>query len=507
MDEVIKTVLQVITGLLGLSFLVFIHEMGHFLVAKWGGVRVEVFSIGFGKKLLQFERGGTIYCISAIPFGGYVAMSGEQLHSVDPVEPSELADSEKSQSANETSDNESAKLDESESVEHPEKPHSGEEVFTPASTGYNSGDFASKSIPLRAAIAFGGPFVNIVFAFAVLWGLFIYGVPEYEKERLIVGGVQEGFAGEKAGVLIKDTIIAINGNKTLGWNEFLETMAMSDGEELKLTILRGADTIQLPILPYIPEEFAEWGIAYVGVNPSIKVVIRNWLDHSPAKKSGMQKGDELLSINGQNLVSAHDLNRWVSKSEGKELLFKVKHPDGTIAEIKLAPKLFTPEQLPTLKKTRWLMGIQPMEMPLDPPMIRQYGMIEAVPKAWDKGIRMAEKPFIYIGKMIGGQISPKSMSGPVAIVGMIGWSFHAGLQKLVEFLALISMNLGIMNLLPLAVTDGGILMFLALEAIRGKPLAARTQMKINGVAMYFFIGFFVYVMYYDLLRIPMLFGN
>lgn len=134
-------------------------------------------------------------------------------------------------------------------------------------------------------------------------------------------------------------------------------------------------------------------------------------------------------------------------------------------------------------------------------------MIEGTAKAWDRGLYMAQKPFVYLYKMITGKISAKSMSGPVAIVGMIGWSFHAGVQKLIEFLALISMNLGIMNLLPLAVTDGGILVFLGIEAIRGKPISSRLQLKINTVAMYFFLGFFLFVMYNDVLRIPMLFGN
>lgn len=484
MESVIQTLVQVVIGLLGLSFLVFIHEMGHFLVAKWGGVRVEVFSIGFGKKLLKFKYGETVYCISAIPFGGYVAMSGEQLHSNEALD-------EAGQESQEVSDSS----------------ESSDEVFTPSSTGYNSGDFASKPIWLRAAIAFGGPFVNIVFAFFVLLCLYMYGVPEYDQQKLIVGSVMKGLPGEQAGVLPKDTILYIDGEKTRGWNEFLETMAMSDGEARQLTILRGQDTLIKPVTPVILPETEEWGMAFTGINSSNKVFIARWLDYSPAKSSGMQLGDQIVSINGTPLVSGADLNMWVGKSQGKTLQFLVKHPDGQEETIALAPKQFTPEQIPTLKKTRWLMGIQPIEKPMDPPSIHSYGLFEGTAKAWDRGLYMAQKPFVYLYKMITGKISAKSMSGPVAIVGMIGWSFHAGVQKLIEFLALISMNLGIMNLLPLAVTDGGILVFLGIEAIRGKPISSRLQLKINTIAMYFFLGFFLFVMYNDVLRIPMLFGN
>lgn len=488
MEGVLQTVLQVVMGLLGLSFLVFIHEMGHFLVAKWSGVRVEVFSIGFGKKLIKFKYGETTYCISAIPFGGYVAMSGEQLHSSEPIEPQEANESDGSTQAVQSKED-------------------SDEVFTPSSTGYNAGDFASKPIWVRAAIAFGGPFVNIVFAFFALFCLYLYGVPEYSKEKLIVGSVVQDLPGAQAGVLPKDTIILIDGKKTLGWNEYMEDMAMSKGEPRVHTILRGQDTLEITVTPIIPPQLEDWGVAFTGISSSSKVIVHNWLESSPAQGTNMELGDQILTINGSPIVSTADLSTWVSKSEGKELAIEVLHKDQTIDTVNIAPQFFKAGTVANVNQDRWLIGISLAEQPLDPPTIVSYGPVDAMSKAWDKGIFMAEKPFKYLWRMITGKIPAKSMSGPVAIVGMIGHTFNEGLVKAILFLALISMNLGIMNLLPLAVTDGGILMFLTLEAIRGKPLNPRLQLKINTVAMYFFIGFFVFVMYHDVLRIPVLFGK
>ena len=507
MEEFLKIVVQATLGLIGLSFLVFIHEMGHFLVAKWAGVRVEVFSIGFGKKLIKFQYGETIYCISAIPFGGYVAMSGEQLHSSEPIEP-DLNNDHQDEDHQEIVKSKLAQDDESSEGATQGGSESAEEVFTPSSTGYNGGDFAGKPIWVRAAIALGGPLVNIIFAFIALACLYLYGVPEYEKEKLIVGAVHQGYPGDLAGILAKDTIILIDGKKTRGWNDYVEDMAMSNEEPRVHTLIRGSDTLNVTVTPTIPPAAEEWGIAYTGISAPTKVLIRGWLDYSPAKETNMQLGDQIVKINGSPIVSTIDLSTWVGNSKGKELEIEVLHPDQSVDVVRLAPKFFRGGEVKGVSIDRYLLGIGLSEEPLDPPQIVQYGMMGALGKSWNMGSRMAVKPFIYIWKMIRGKVSAKSMAGPVAIVGMIGQTMNDGPIKAILFIALISMNLGIMNLLPLAVTDGGILMFLALEAVRGKPLSSGVQLRINTVAMYFFIGFFVFVMYHDLVsKAPLLFGG
>src|SRR4051794_14682180 len=177
---------QIPIGLLGLSFMVFIHELGHFSVAKWVGVKVHTFSIGFGKKLIKFKRGDTEYALSAIPFGGYVAMAGE----------------------------------------------------SPDDGGYgNSDEFRNKSIPARLAIAVAGPFANLVFAFAILFGLYLSGVQE-PKVSMVVGEVEENSAGSAAGVHPGDEVLKLNGKPQQGWEQFMQDVAMEGGHAVPLDIRR-----------------------------------------------------------------------------------------------------------------------------------------------------------------------------------------------------------------------------------------------------------------------------
>ena len=175
-----------VLGLLALSFLVTIHELGHFIVAKWNKVRVNTFSVGFGKKLFRFKKGETEYCISAIPFGGYVAMAGEN---PDSIEDGKLPSQD---------------------------------------------DFLGKSVGARAAIAFAGPFVNIAFAFILLIFLYMVGVQEPDNKSLIIGFVAKNSSAEIAGIQPGDTITAINGKETQGWEDFREQIGVSLGADVML---------------------------------------------------------------------------------------------------------------------------------------------------------------------------------------------------------------------------------------------------------------------------------
>ncbi len=435
--------LQVVLGLLGLSFLVFIHELGHFIAARKVGVTVHTFSIGFGKKLLQYKRGETTYCISAIPFGGYVAMAGEQ--------PSE-------QAAN------------------------------PA-----PGDFTYATVGQRAGIAFAGPLINILFAFVALWLLYLVGVPEVRQDLLTVGYVEEGSPGDIAGVLPGDTILSIDGKEPKGWQAFHEQAGMSIGHPMVLQLRRGSlDTTVI----IVPVEFREMGIGYAGILPLQYVMVQSApVAGSPAEAAGFQAGDTLRAIDGKLVAMALDVVRTVTGSNGEPMQFTVHRGEEEL-QLEVKPEWSAAEE-------RWLIGIALQGIDPNPPLLVKRTPLQAAVKSWEKGIEFAKAPFVYISRIARGQVKVRAMSGPVGIVQVIGSSWQQDFTKAVLILALISMNLGIMNLLPLAVTDGGVLLFLLLEALRGKALNYKLMGAIQSTFFFLLISLFLYVTLQDLSRVKL----
>ena len=431
-------VLQIAFGLLGLSLLVFLHELGHFAVARLSGVRVKTFSVGFGPKVLKVSRGGTEYCVSAIPFGGYVAMAGEHQEDRDP-EP---------------------------------------------------GDFTAAPLRKQAAIVFAGPFVNIVLAFALLWTVYVAGVSERESSRLAVGFVEEGGPGALAGILTGDTIVRIDGRAPRGWDAFHEEAGIGIGRPMELGIRRdGKDTA----IRVVPKEFRDFGVGYVGLLPLRNVVVQeDPAPGTPAAAAGFLAGDTVVSVAGVRVASASGVIELVEKSAGEELEFVVRR-GGSLDTLAVSARR-------NEEQNRWLIGVLLLTVDPNPPQIVKRRPAEALAKALEKGISYAVAPIRYLSRMARGEVKVRAMSGPVGIVQVIGRTWQEDFAAAAMLLALISMNLGVMNLLPLAITDGGVLCFLLLQGIRGKPLSRKVQERIQTGAMYFFLAFFLYVTFQDILR-------
>ena len=436
-----EAVFQIIKGLLCLSLLVFIHELGHFIVARYNGVKVNVFSIGFGKKLIQFKKGDTVYCLSMIPFGGYVAMAGE-----NPTD----------------------------------------EDFDEDDDSY----FHKKSIGARAAIAFAGPAINIILAFFLLFVLFMHGVHKPEVDNLLVGDVMEGTAGEKAGVLSGDIIIWVEDGPAQGWKHFDETMGINIGNPIPVKLVRGQDTLSLTITP---EEYRDMGIGFSGLIGSYKVLAAADPEPgTPAFMAGFKQNDTIFEINNKRISKSYDFIDAIQQSKGDSLTVKVKRGGGEQTLV-VVPKYNEEAKTYRIELGLALAGV--------PEKFIQLGFFDAIGAAWHKGIEDAKKPFIFIGKLITGSMKVKAMSGPVGIMQIMG--LQASIEDLLQLLAFISMSLGIMNLLPLAITDGGILMFLAIELVRGKPLNKKVMISIQQFSMLFFLTFFIYVTYQDISRFSM----
>lgn len=442
--EYLGNAAQIALGLLGLSFLVFIHELGHFLVAKYHGVRIRVFSIGFGKKLISWRKGETEYCISVIPFGGYVAMAGEN----------------------------------PEEEERPPQP----------------GDFTAQPVQARAAIAFAGPAINIIFALLTLIVLYMVGTPEPITDRLIVGFVEVDSPAAKANIQPGDTIIAIHGEGTKGWDKFREEVGTSIGAPVKLGIVtRSGERVERVI---VPAEFRDLGIGWAGIHPRHRVVVAMEPDPgSPAGDAGIRKDDTLLSVSGHFVTSHKDVVEPVNRSKGAAVEVRVLRKGDTLS-FQLSPRFNEGEN-------RFMIGIQLGLFAMNETRIVRRGPWDATVQAAYTSVNLATSIFRYLARMVQGQVKPKALSGPIGIVPIIGLSWLESFHTLMMMLALISINLGVMNLLPLAITDGGILLFLGIEAVRGKPLSRGLQGRIQQVATAFFITLFLYLTFQDLSRFSM----
>ena len=456
MESIFSNILMFVLGLVALSFLVTIHELGHFLVAKWKGVKVNTFSIGFGKKLLKFKRGETEYCISAIPFGGYVAMAGENPDSL------------------------------------PEGTLPGER------------DFMGKSVGARAAIAFAGPFVNIAFAFILLMTLYMVGVQEPAKNELIVGFVGKNSPAEISGILPGDTISALNGKPTQGWDDFREQIGVSLGANVVLEVHRGGEVVSITVVPeelVVPGKDSsdgeiKMGIGDIGIYPQNRVVVRMApLAGSAAEQAGILQGDTLFEINGQHIGRYEDVVRLIDGSQGESVRVTVIRNGDTLA-IPMKP-VYSEET------KRYMVGIQMGYVLFRETKLVRRGPVEAFTKTCATSWKMTTSIFRYFKRMFQGQVKVDAFSGPVSIVAVMGNVWMSGFQEFLMLLALISINLGVMNLLPLAITDGGLLLFLGIEKLRGKPLSTKTQSIIQNVAAAFFISFFVFITILDFGKISL----
>lgn len=429
---------QIPIGLIGLSFMVFIHELGHFLAAKWMDVRVHTFSIGFGKKLVRWKPGDTEYCLSAVPFGGYVAMAGEN----------------------------------------------------PDEGGYgNTDEFQTKSVPARIFIAVAGPAANLIFAVAILFGLNLYGVQE-PTQTVVVGHVEEDSAGERAGVQPGDRLLTFGGRPVNDWESFMQEAALTGERERPLVIERNGDRDTLALTPEMNPRF---GIALTGLVGEWQVQVHRLMPDRPAARAGMQPGDIIEGVDGVRIPSALALIEMINGSEGRPLEFTLRRDDDTLSTV------VTPAH--DADSDRWLIGIYPASVV--PTVLVQRGPVESMRASLSQTRDHATLIFRTLGGLLTGQVQVKALSGPIGIVQMISGSMQQSTQKFLEFTALLNTNLAVLNLLPLAITDGGLILFLLIEAARRKPVSQRVQGAVNRVAVSFFIMLFLFITFQDILRIPM----
>ncbi|MBD3390946.1 MAG: RIP metalloprotease RseP [Chitinivibrionales bacterium] len=436
---------QVIIGLLVLGVLVLIHEFGHFAMAKWCGIRVLSFSIGFGTPLLRKTIGGTEYRIGAIPFGGYVHMAGEH-----PEDAKEQAPDE----------------------------------------------YTAKPIWQRALVACAGPAANYLSALLILWVVFLAGVQrDVYLDRPIIGAVVDSSAAWEAGITAGDSIVALNGEPVASWDD-IEQQFSTPEPSYEVTVVSRGEKRTVPLSLATARELGVPKSPSGGMLPPLPPRVGAVQKDSPAGRGGVETGDTVTAINDTAIHSWYQLSQIVSAYDSSMGALRVTVARGDSSR--------TLEIVPAYndEAERFLLGItvaQPASRTV------RFGPFAAVSRAMGRAWRYTTMIFDILAKLVTKQVSARQLAGPIGIVQMSGAAALAGLTAVLNFMALIGINLAVINLFPLVITDGGVLLFLIIESIRGKPLSVKAQSLINRIAIAFFIALFLFISFNDIQRIPILF--
>jgi regulator of sigma E protease len=432
--------------ILALGILVAVHEWGHFYVARKCGVRVERFSIGFGKPIWRkLSKSGTEYVIAMIPLGGYVRMLDGRIDDVPP------------------------------------------ELENKA--------FNNKTVLQRMAIIAAGPGVNFIFAFFALWLMYIVGL---ETVKPIVKAVEPDSIAHVAGVQPGDEIINIDGRNTPDWEAVnLELVSNIGGDNTVVTVRNSSNTEKELTFtldtwnfdPDIESPLSSLGLTPFRPNPTLTVGFVG--DDSAAKEAGLLPGDKIVALNGNKLASWNALVDEVVESPGEVISLAIER-DGQQQTLRA-----TIARRDTPQGQSGYLGVSPTfeSWPEGYVFTHQYGIIEAIGTALDKTWRLMTLSVEMIGKLLTGDVSVKNLSGPISIAQGAGTSAGYGLAYFLSFLALISVNLGIINLLPLPMLDGGHLMFFIVEWITGKPVPEAVQewgYRIGGVLLFMIMGIAIF---------------
>lgn len=468
-----------------LGFLIFVHELGHFIAARLVGIRVEVFSLGFGKRLFGFRRGSTDYRISAIPFGGYVRMAGENLPGQG-----ESGSEDRTSPNTDPADTVSAALpDKAPGAATPGSRSPGTIITgVPASTITNSGDtLTEKSVPQRILVAIAGSFMNGVVAVLLTIGLAFFGIniEAYLVQKPVIAHVQKGSPAEQAGLVAGDLITEVGGIPVETWEDAQLQIMLNVPEKTTITVNRNNQPVEADFTLEDPEKYYFGGIG----TPS-RVIIGNLKQDSPAEKAGLLAEDEIVAIDGAPLNSVHQMMDTIQASGGRPVRLAVIRQDARL-DYEMKPE-YDPEH------ERYLIGISFAQDP--DKVLRRYPAGEAVVKGIQLNLQMGVAMYNLVGRLIMGKDSVDQLGGPVMIVDMAGKAARAGMRDLIWLTALISLNLAVLNLLPVPILDGGMVVFLLLEALFRRPVSEKIQIALQNVFFFLLVGFALYVTYNDVIR-------
>jgi regulator of sigma E protease len=482
---------SILVALLVLGVIIVIHELGHFLVAKFFKIKVETFSVGFGPRLIGFRKGDTDYRISAFPLGGYVKMAGE------------------------------TPMDEVKGLEH---------------------EFLSKPKWQRFLVASAGPAMNVILAVGLITGLYIYGtdVPEFLIGQAIINVVEPASPADKAGIKPGDQIVSFDGKDNPDWQDVQNTVLTSPGRPIPITVDRNGTKLSLTVTP---ERKGREESGDVGMFPVIRTLVQDVKANSPAARAGVKPGDEIIRVNGIDLrTSGRTLQQTIQQIPDKsfpitvlrsanvlqtapapqassrgflssvwngvlrlvgksEPAADVVNPAPAFADSKaVADGRFKEVELnvaPELQDGRKMIGIG-----IQFPSVHvKLGAVEAFKKSIQSNKENAVLIFQVIGRLLKREASLKQLDGPVGIVAFSGQAYQAGFATLLTFMALISLNLGVLNILPIPILDGGVILLLVIESLMGRDLSLRMKERIVQASFVFLLMLTVIVLYNDVVKL------
>lgn len=506
-----------------IGVLVFIHELGHFLLAKWSGVRVEKFSLGFGKKLFGFTRGETEYQVSMLPLGGYVKMygeTGEGCMIIENVLAGSRADKLGFKSGDKLSRIDDKELKEFNSwnkllnklnikpaktyeyqVERDEETIkisgtvediNGLEIYSEKE--YKRG-FSNISLFKRFLIVIAGPMMNFFLPFIFFPIIFYIGIakPAFLDKKPVVGYVEPQSSAYNAGFVEGDKILKINGKEVSNWKEANIGFQINPDSVITVTILRDGVEKELNVKAIASNE----GIVTVGISEPIDAIVGSVIDGTPAKEAGLLKGDKILKINDTEITDWYQMSTVIKSLADKESNFVIKRNGEIIT------KDITPRDLQGNKQGQIGIGIYQEEVIKKYPLFQS--ITEGVSEASSQTYEITRLLFGFLYKLIVGDIplstAGKSIAGPFLIAKVSGSAAENGLATLLQFTSFISINLAIINLFPIPMLDGGHVVYIALEAIRRKPLSQKTLEYSQKLGFTFLILLMCLAVFNDLSRI------
>ncbi len=419
--------------ILALGLLVFLHELGHFLAAKAFRVRVDVFALGFGKRLFGFRRGDTDYRVSAIPLGGYVKMAGELGAEGEP-DPSW---------------------------------------------------FTAKPRWQRLAILFAGPVTNIVVAVGLWWVLFMGGTEQLDIPTgpPTVERAEPGSPGAEAGLQPGDRILAVAGETIDSVDAYQQAILFRPGQTVPYRVARdGAErTVEVAVAKH-PDGY---GVGWDGVRPRVGIVVGGFTTDSPAARAGVRKGDQIVEVNGQAPGGIEAIPKLIGAADGPVRLTLLR--DGGHVHVDVTPKQ---------DGARKLIGIQ-MTYPVK---LVRYGPAEALGAAGQMAWENTQLLFRTLGALVRGHVGIDVMSGPLEIARMSDEQRKRGFTAFLGWLAFLSIQLGVLNLLPIPVLDGGHIVVLFVESLLRRDVSLVVKERMLQVGFVLLMAFAAVVLFRDVTK-------